>query len=188
MIETVLLILTAYLIGSIPVGYIIARYYGIDIRARGSGTIGATNVARILGKHYFFLIFALDAGKAYSYLWLIQPWLTPEVFAGCAVALVLGNTRSLFLHFRGGKGIATLAGIMLYVLPPFIWIIFLSVWLVLLISTSIVGIASVGALISTMVSLVFYTPLNSLVVTVLLLLSVWCIYLHRQHIIHYLHT
>jgi len=187
MIDTFLLILGAYLVGSIPIGYIIARLYGIDIRSHGSGTIGATNVARILGRKYFFLIFALDAGKAYSYLWLIGTWLTPEVLAGSAAALVLGNTRSIFLYFSGGKGIATLAGIILYISPS-TWLLFVAVWLMLLISTSIVGIASVGALLSTMVSLVLYMPLNSLMVAVLVLLSLWCIYLHRQHIVQYLHT
>lgn len=187
MIDIVLLVLGAYLVGSIPIGYLISRYYGIDIRSRGSGTIGATNVARILGKRYFFLTLALDAGKAYGYLWLIQPWLTSEVLAGCAAALVFGNTRSIFLHFSGGKGIATLAGIMLYI-SPYATVLFLAIWLALLIATSIVGIASVGALISAMISLIVFMPFNSLIVAVLLLLSLWCIYLHRQHIFQYLHT
>jgi glycerol-3-phosphate acyltransferase PlsY len=187
MIDTILLILGSYLVGSIPIGYLIARYYGSDIRTRGSGTIGATNVARLLGKKYFFLVFALDAGKAFGYLWLTQSYLTPALFSCCAIGLVLGNTRSLFLHFGGGKGVATLAGIVWY-LSPSLCILFFIVWAALLALTGTVGVASVGALISNMVFLtLLHKTIDGSIIAVLLLLSLWCIYLHRQHITQYLH-
>jgi glycerol-3-phosphate acyltransferase PlsY len=123
--ELIGLIPAAYLVGSIPFGLIVGRSRGVDPRKAGSGNIGATNVGRLLGGKYFALVFALDllkgmiptlaagaiqrfsAGDAGAYaLWL-----------SVGFAAILGHMFSVFLHFKGGKGVATSTGVMLGVFP-----------------------------------------------------------------------
>ena len=109
----ILLLVGAYIVGSIPTGFLVARAQGIaDIRAHGSGNIGATNVARVLGLPYFFIIFFLDAFKAAcSILFLKWYGIDQKLILVAATVLLLGNGCSIFLQFRGGKGMATLCGI-----------------------------------------------------------------------------
>lgn len=135
----------AYLIGAIPTGYLIAKLNGIaDIRAHGSGNIGATNVARFLGKHYFFIIFFIDAGKAFLCMHFLQPYFDYNYLCLFAGILLFGNGYSIFLRGSGGKGVATLCGLVaaLYpmAIPPL-----LCVWVLILLITKTVGIASVSA-------------------------------------------
>lgn len=143
-------IIVGYIIGAIPTGFLFARMFGIhDIRVHGSGNIGATNIARILGKQYFLLIFVLDAAKAFLYLWLLQQYAHISAYALylTACAILLGNVTSIFLKGRGGKGVSTAVGIMLAVQPYVIpWV--LCVWLITLLLTKTVGIASVIAALS----------------------------------------
>ncbi len=134
----------AYLIGAIPMGFIIARCAGFaDITQLGSGNIGATNVARIAGKKYFLLVFLADAAKAFLYLYFLQ---CCEVALSmqylCALFLILGNSFSLFLGGKGGKGVATSVGIMaafnIYVLCAMLFL-----WLCGVMKTRNIGISSV---------------------------------------------
>lgn len=115
----------AYLVGSLPFGYLVARIFkGTDIRTQGSGNIGATNVARTLGAKWGILVFLLDAVKGF-----LPVWLLPRLLLGsadfeflqmhfevlCGVATVLGHIFPIWLHFRGGKGVATSAGVVLMI-------------------------------------------------------------------------
>src|SRR3989337_2711884 len=120
---SILYIIGAYLIGSIPTGYLITRYVrGNDIRRFGSGNIGATNVARFLGLKYFFLVFFIDACKAYTYLvWCACMGLPQEVVFFAAISLLIGNSCSAFLQGSGGKGVATIVGI-LFVVHPLVFL------------------------------------------------------------------
>jgi glycerol-3-phosphate acyltransferase PlsY len=113
-------ILGAYLIGAIPVGWLVARAFGVgDIRRHGSGTIGATNVLRTLGPVPGIVTLLADVAKGYAAVafaaWLTRPEITPV--AAAAVAAVVGNCWSVFLGFRGGKGVATGLGALLTLLP-----------------------------------------------------------------------
>ena len=105
--------------GSIPCGFWLARAKGVDIRRQGSGNIGATNVGRILGKEWGYLVFALDAGKGWLAVWLSADFLqtgdTGAVLAG--MAAVAGHVFSPWLNFKGGKGVATSAGVVLALAP-----------------------------------------------------------------------
>jgi acyl phosphate:glycerol-3-phosphate acyltransferase len=137
--------LLAYLIGAIPTGYLIAKLNGIaDIRAHGSGNIGATNVARFLGKHYFFIIFFIDAGKAFLCMYFLQPYFDYNYLCLFAAILLFGNGYSIFLHGSGGKGVATICGLIANVYPTAFLPLF-AVWLLIFFITHTVGIASVGA-------------------------------------------
>src|SRR5207245_1330674 len=105
-----LAIVAAYVIGAVPVGFLVARAFGIgDIRRHGSGTIGATNVLRTAGRVAALATLAGDIAKGYGAVWAAA-WLSGGALAPkalCAVAAVVGNCWSVFLGFRGGKGVAT---------------------------------------------------------------------------------
>lgn len=141
-----LLILAGYLIGSIPFGFLIARARGVDILHQGSGNIGATNVTRVLGPRLGLLVFLLDFTKGALPV-LAARFLdaTGDALAVCAgVAAFVGHMFPLFLHFRGGKGVATGAGVLAVLLPlPLLGSLYL--WLVVLLATRYVSLASVTA-------------------------------------------
>ncbi|MCX6923766.1 MAG: glycerol-3-phosphate acyltransferase [Verrucomicrobia bacterium] len=125
----ILTLLIAYLLGSIPTGFLVAKARGIDIRTVGSGNIGATNVFRILGKPAGLLVLLADAAKGWLAVFVVAKlfttWFYPtagstprEWFAICAgVAAILGHNYSCWLHFQGGKGIATSAGVFVALVP-----------------------------------------------------------------------
>lgn len=164
--------LLAFLLGSIPFGLIIARMKGIDIRAHGSGNIGATNVLRVVGKQYGITCLFLDLLKGFipvviavnliqiegkavvPHLAFLDPLalrlpaadqlqgqLVHVVTALCAV---LGHNYSPWVGFKGGKGIATSAGVMLGLMPLAV-LILIGVWVLLFLTTRYVSIASMGA-------------------------------------------
>lgn len=112
--------LLAYLLGSIPFGYLIVRWQkGIDVRATGSGSIGATNVMRNLGVAGFVLTFVLDAGKGIAAV-LLAGKLTGQNdtwVAAAATAAVCGHCFPVWLKFRGGKGVATGVGVFIALAP-----------------------------------------------------------------------
>jgi glycerol-3-phosphate acyltransferase PlsY len=112
--------LIAYLLGSIPFGYLIVRWQkGIDVRSTGSGSIGATNVMRNLGLIGFVATFLLDFAKGAAAVLLAARWTgdAPVWVAGAAVAAVVGHCFPVWLKLRGGKGVATAAGVF-FVLAP----------------------------------------------------------------------
>ena len=152
------LAVAAFLTGSIPFGLIIGRRHGIDIRAHGSGNIGATNVRRVLGKRAGTLCFALDVGKG------LLPTLGAGLAMGTAGRLalgpaeawawlgvmacpVLGHVLCPWIGFKGGKGVATGLGTLVGVFPALAvpGVVALVVWLVMLRLTRFVGVSSVVA-------------------------------------------
>ena len=172
--------LLAYLVGAIPVGYLIAQLKGIaDIRAHGSGNIGATNVSRFLGVHYFFIIFLLDAGKAFLFIHALKPYFDYSYLCLFASILLFGNGCSIFLRGTGGKGVATLCGL-LTSLYPIATVILLNIWLLLLLITHTVGIASVGAVFC--LPLYAYTTHNNPFFLFSLFAACWIIRSHQSNI------
>src|SRR5438034_6325973 len=113
----------AYALGGVPFGYLVARWRGVDIFRHGSGNIGATNVGRVLGKRFGILVFVLDFAKGAlpACLGLLvdragdAPGFTHGVVAG--LAAFLGHLYPIYLRFRGGKGVATGAGVIMVLLP-----------------------------------------------------------------------
>lgn len=174
----------AYFVGSIPTGFLVARLSGVsDIRQHGSGNIGATNVARVLGKKFFALILLLDAGKAYGYLMLLASFgASKELLCFAALALLLGNSASVFLRFSGGKGVATTVGCLLF-LSPLSVLVALSVWLIVLGLTRIVGIASVAAALGVVgLGIVIVYKQNDPVALTSIVMALWVVLLHRKNI------
>jgi glycerol-3-phosphate acyltransferase PlsY len=126
-----LLLLTplAYVIGSIPFGLIVGLAKGVDVRKSGSGNIGATNVGRLLGKKFFWIVFTLDLLKGMlpclAAGWIVHFSVDDRTLVilrlMVAFAAILGHMFSLFLKFKGGKGVATSAGVLLGIWPYYTW-------------------------------------------------------------------
>ena len=148
----------AFLIGSIPTGYLVARSRGIDIRAIGSGNIGATNLGRVLGMRWFVACSIIDALKgllptlAYGLYANLLHLSVPESHAALysiaiMLAPMLGHVFCPWLKFKGGKGVATGLGSMLGVFPvmTIAGILALLVWLLVFTRTRIISMASVAA-------------------------------------------
>lgn len=140
------LLLAAYLLGSVPFGYIIGRMRGIDVRRYGSGNIGASNVMRILGVPAGILVLVLDALKGYIGVIAMRMagYDAPELLLLVGLCAVVGHTWSIFLRFRGGRGVATSLGVIIALAPAVAAVAFLT-WVVVLILTRYISLSSVVA-------------------------------------------
>ncbi len=116
--EIFFLCLLSFLCGSIPFGVLLAKTQNIDIREHGSGNIGATNVARTLGKKAGLLTLAGDVLKGWGVVYLANQWSEkPIIIALAGLSVFLGHLYSIFLNFKGGKGVATGLGIFSFIMP-----------------------------------------------------------------------
>jgi glycerol-3-phosphate acyltransferase PlsY len=136
----------AFVLGSIPSGYLVARAKGVDIRQHGSGNIGATNVFRTLGKPLGILVFCLDGLKGFAAVWLAMRYGGESAWPGilAAVAAIAGHNYTPWLGFKGGKGIATSAGVLVALMPWAVLAIAL-VWFAVFFATRYVSLASICA-------------------------------------------
>lgn len=131
-----LIALVAYLLGSIPFGFLIVKRRGADIRKSGSGNIGAANVMRNAGALPGLLTLALDTAKGYFAVWLASRWTGGSIrwMTVAAVAAVLGHMFPVWLKFHGGKGVATGLGVFLPICPgavaagAVLWILVVAFW------------------------------------------------------------
>jgi glycerol-3-phosphate acyltransferase PlsY len=145
------ILLLPYLLGSIPSGYLVAKSRGIDIRQHGSGNIGATNVLRVMGKKWGYLVFACDVLKGFLAVKLAASLAAvggaSPVLGGVlgAIACILGHNYTIWLGFKGGKGIATSAGVLLGLFPPSVILAVLVIWLVVFFVGRYVSLASICA-------------------------------------------
>ena len=156
MLYTILALLAAYFIGAIPWAYIISKYIcHINIMEHGSGNVGATNTFRVLGPKYGSIVFLLDLGKGFLAAMLggLVGGETLSVFTG--LIAIVAHTLSIFLRFKGGKGVATGAGVIFWWCPPAI-ICSLVVWAILAILTGYISVASIIASISCCVFIILF--------------------------------
>jgi glycerol-3-phosphate acyltransferase PlsY len=119
-VNLILVLTASYLLGSIPFGIFVAKLFGGgDVRRAGSGNIGATNVARVVGPLAGVLTLLLDAAKGWLSVWLAARWMHGEALAMVLTGLfaMLGHCFPVWLHFRGGKGVATAAGVFFALCP-----------------------------------------------------------------------
>jgi glycerol-3-phosphate acyltransferase PlsY len=148
--------LLAYLLGSVPTGFLVAQAKGVDIRAVGSGNIGATNVLRTLGKPAGIFVLFVDALKGWVAVVLVTRLALLAFGLGAdgarlevcqiiaALCAILGHNYTCWLHFKGGKGIATSAGVLLALVPWALIVIFI-VWIVVFALTRYVSLGSLAA-------------------------------------------
>jgi glycerol-3-phosphate acyltransferase PlsY len=169
-----------YLLGSIPFGLILTRMTGAgDLRAIGSGNIGATNVLRTGRKGLAATTLLLDLAKGFAAVWLARHVLPGGFEAAAALGAVIGHCFPVWLRFRGGKGVATLMGVSLGLAWP-IGAVYAAVWLGMLALTRISSLGGMSAALAAPVAaLVFGYPGYAPVLAVLCALVLW---LHRANI------
>ena len=190
MLVYIVIAAAAYLLGSIPTGYLVARAKGIDIRTVVSGNIGATNVFRILGKPAGILVLVVDGLKGFAACsWLVdfavQPFAaTPDkieclkIVAG--ICAVLGHNFTCWLKFKGGKGIATSAGVY-FALAPLAAGIALGTWIIVFALGRYVSVASIAAAVALPTG-VWLTKNNLFLGIVTTALGLLAIYKHKGNI------
>lgn len=185
----ILTVLTAYLLGSIPTGFLMAKARGVDIRTVGSGNIGATNAFRILGTGPGLFVLLMDALKG----WLAVQVATPLVALvvpgppvdhlriAAGIAVILGHNYTCWLRFKGGKGVATSAGVLVALVPVALLII-LGVWILLFLATRYVSIGSMAAAFALPFATWFTTKHDPGLTAVAAGLGALVIYKHRRNI------
>ncbi|HKU92919.1 MAG TPA: glycerol-3-phosphate 1-O-acyltransferase PlsY [Sphingomicrobium sp.] len=169
-----------YLFGSIPFGLILTRMAGLgDVRDIGSGNIGATNVLRTGNKPLAALTLILDCLKATAAVLLAQYWFGEESGIFAATGALLGHLYPVWLRFHGGKGVATLLGVLI----PLLWpaaLIYAAVWLFLLMTLRISSLAGMTAAIT---APIVALALNSAYVPSLLGFALLVLWKHRENIL-----
>jgi glycerol-3-phosphate acyltransferase PlsY len=181
-LATLISLIPFYLLGSFPSGYLLARLYGVDITRQGSGNVGATNVARTLGKRAGILTLGLDLAKGMFGVYLAAV-LTPATWypAAAAIAVVCGHCFSLPPVLKGGKGVATGLGVLIALVPGAA-LVSIVVFAALFAATRLVSLASLVATIA--------APLYSLVSNqpdelslALVVVSLVIVYRHYDNIV-----
>lgn len=140
-------LIAAYLIGSFPSGYLAGRAAGVDVSARGSGNLGATNVLRVAGPGWASAVLFVDGLKGFLPVWFFPLWdgsALPGLAVGYGAATVAGHVWSVFLRFRGGKGVATGGGALVGV-APLTALVTVLVWVGLVLLTRTASVASLVA-------------------------------------------
>ncbi len=185
--ELIAVVLSAYLIGSIPTGYIIVKSFtGQDIRTIGSGSTGATNVKRVMGKKWFFITLLLDALKGALPVILAKIFATTFTGIGllpvlAAIAVILGHSKSIFLKFTGGKSVASGVGTIL-ALNWQVGLIIALIWGIITFVSRYVSLGSIIALaVSPFLMYLFHQP--SAYIVYCALGALYIIYLHRSNIV-----
>jgi glycerol-3-phosphate acyltransferase PlsY len=184
----ILTVIGSYLVGSFPTGYVVGRIRGVDVRKQGSGNIGATNAFRVLGKGAGAAVLLIDGFKGFAATrWMpllaVQffPSSNPEYLALVAgVAAVLGHNYTCWLRFKGGKGIATSAGVVM-AWAPLACLCALVVWGLMAAATRYVSVASIAAAIFLPIG-VWFTKQSIPMTCVMAALSVLAIYKHRGNV------
>lgn len=189
--EIIICLAGAYLLGSIPTAVWIGRaFFGIDVREHGSGNAGATNALRVLGTKTGVIVLLLDALKgvaAVSMGWMVKNYFpSPSMFSVFQLTLglfaLIGHVYPVFAGFRGGKGIATLAGIVALLFPGAV-LICLLVFVALFIPTRYVSLGSMAAAIAFPVAVIFITgPATPPEIVFSLLVAVFVPFTHRKNI------
>ncbi|MBE7702930.1 MAG: glycerol-3-phosphate 1-O-acyltransferase PlsY [Cyanobacteria bacterium SIG28] len=186
LLQFVATIIFAYIIGSIPTGYLIVKSKtGQDIRTIGSGSTGATNVKRVLGKKWFFTVMILDAIKGALPVILANLFVSAGSSYGiapvlAAVAVIIGHSKSCFLGFKGGKSVASGVGTIL-ALNWLVGVIIAIIWGVITYFTKYVSVGSIIALlVSPILMFLFKAPIAYICYCALG--AIYIVYLHRENI------
>lgn len=176
--------LFAYIIGSIPTGYIVVKLFkNIDIRQTGSGSTGATNVKRVMGTKWFFIVLLLDALKGALPVILAKIFF-PDVFSVsdviAALFVILGHSKSVFLKFSGGKSVASGVGTIL-ALSPAVGIVTAIIWAICTFLSKYVSFGSTVAIAwAPFLMLIFNMPFSYVMYA--LVCAVYVIMLHNENL------
>lgn len=182
-----LLLILAYLMGATPTSFWVGRaLHGVDLREKGSGNLGATNTLRVLGWKAALPVMVVDVAKGWLPVWLFPRIDVPEAAwawtLAYATAAILGHVFSIWVRFRGGKGVATSAGVFL-ALAPWALLAGIGIWLGVVLTTRIVSLGSILAALSIPV-VVYLMPHEGgdALVGFTVALAVFVIWAHRSNI------
>ena len=179
-VEMLLALALGYLLGSIPFGLVLTRAAGKgDVRKIGSGNIGATNVLRTGSKPLAAATLALDCLKGAAAILLAQRFVGPETGIAAGAGAMIGHLYPVWLKFRGGKGVATLLGVLI----PLLWpaaVAYAAIWVLLLLTVRISSVAGMTAALSAPVAAAI---LHSLLLPMLLGLAMLVLWKHRENIL-----
>lgn len=189
-----LALVLSYLSGSIPAAYLAGRWSGVDLRAHGSGNLGATNVLRVLGPRIGALVFAVDIAKGALPVWLLPKYTRAAggwaggdetlvwIAVAYGVAAIVGHSRPVFLGLRrGGKGVATACGVFL-ALAPLQALLSLLIFTVVVLASGYVSLASLTAAFALPVLLAASVGVRSPLFLVSLLTAAFVFWTHRDNI------
>lgn len=186
-------LVVSYLIGSVPIGYLFARLVkGVDIRKHGSGNIGATNVFRVVGKQWGIIVLILDFAKGFLVVTLLPEFffnLAPAISISTykiimAIAVISGHDWTVFLGFKGGKGIATSLGTLLGIVPLVCGLVAI-VWIGTILIWKYVSVASLAAFASPPLFIaIFYQQKENFLLLVIfsIIVAFFAVYKHIPNI------
>ena len=192
MLELGVKLLIAYLLGTLLGSLILGRLRGVDIRSMGSGNAGATNALRTQGKLFGFLVLAIDIAKGMAAVWWLpssalpgigidlnvsREWLT----AACGFAVIVGHVYPVWFQFRGGKGAATVIGVVAAMDLRLLLPLLLS-WIIVLLLSGYVGLATMLSTVVLAVAVVMAEPNNVPLCTFCAAVAVFVIFTHRSNI------
>ena len=180
----VLALLASYLLGAMPTSFLAGKLFrGIDLREHGSGNLGATNLYRTLGAKFAIPVGLFDAAKGAVPVMVIAPMVSSSKYFAvlCGIMAVVGQVFSVFVRFRGGKGVATASGVMLG-LTPWAVLVSLGVWLIVVRVSGYVSLGSmIGAAVLPIAAWLLH-PLQRDIIWIQILVALAIIWLHRANI------
>jgi acyl phosphate:glycerol-3-phosphate acyltransferase len=196
MLELGIKTLIAYLLGTVLGSLVLGRLRGVDIRSMGSGNAGATNALRTQGKLFGLLVLIIDVGKGVAAVLCVPALVLPGIgldpdvsrqwlILACGFAVILGHVYPVWFGFRGGKGVATVVGVVGAVEPLLLLPLFFC-WLVVVMLTGYVGLASMLAGVSLVVVVLLREPSNTPLLEFCILIAVFMIYTHRANTVRML--
>ena len=179
--QAILWVVLCYLIGSVPFSYIFGRIMGgVDIRSKGSGNVGATNVLRNLGIKAGVLALIGDLLKGVIAAWIASVWGGPLLVLLCSAAALIGHCYPVFLQFKGGKAVATAGGIVLY-LNPLIFLILAAGFALTVFISRYVSLGSlVAAALLPLVAIILHQ--NMEIIILYFFAAALVIYKHKENI------
>jgi glycerol-3-phosphate acyltransferase PlsY len=187
----ILAIIGSYLLGSIPAAYIAGKAKGVDLRKHGSGNLGATNVMRVLGTKIGLAVFVFDMAKGAAPVYFFPKWLMasgqlsidPVIFAIlCGIAAIIGHVRPIYLRFgKGGKGVATAAGVFL-ALAPLQTLLALLVFAVVLMASGYVSLGSLTSATVLPILLAATVGMHSPLFPISIAVALFVFWTHRANI------
>jgi acyl phosphate:glycerol-3-phosphate acyltransferase len=186
--KAVLWIIASYLIGSIPFGLVVSKgLYRQDLRKLGSGNIGATNVMRNFGVKPFVAVMILDMAKGLAAVKIASGiGLNPTIALLAGLAAIIGHNWSLYLKFKGGKGIATSGGVIIAAYPVAVSLAVVGMFVAIVLLTRIMSVASIAAALTFPIStaIVFSSKLHNFWphLAVAIIASLFALYKHRENI------
>ena len=192
MLELGVKIVIAYLVGALLGSLILGRLRGVDIRSMGSGNAGATNAMRTQGKVFGLLVLAFDIGKGVFVVWWLPAAVLPVVgidpdlprawlTVACGFAVIVGHVYPVWFNFRGGKGVATVVGVIAAIDPRLLAPLLVS-WFIVLVLSGYVGLASMLSGVVLVAAVYVREPNNVPLLSFCAAVTAFVIYTHRGNI------